>query len=188
MYLCKEVFPASRRPKFGRGRRPSATFRRMRRVWLNAFGVAAAVSFGACAAGTVESGSAGSPWGGTPVDAGSSAPQSNSGDSGDPPGTAPSPGNDAGQPAPPSSDSGPGPAGPDSAAPPAVDSGPVVSDDSGGGPPPSATDCPSNAKYFGEWSVETIAGGATPCTSGSACTLTQCCYGGTSGVGLCVPL
>ncbi len=156
-------------------------FSRMRRLW-SALAVTAAISAGACAAGS--SGTAPDPTGpGTTAsdDSGPGTQENDPEDSGSPVVSNPH-GDDSGQPGT-GDDASSGGGGDDSAAPPSEDSGTVVvSEDSGGGGGGAAA-CPtvgtaSNGDTFEEeWSLLYLAGVGTKCPSGpSPCSSSQCCY------------
>ena len=159
----------------------------MRSALLSTFAVTAALSFAACAAGSLADGAIPTE-GPTSNDAGSSTKVADSEDSGSQTVSNPS-GSDASQPvtdddsgANGGSDSG-GSASDDAGA-----DGGAVSDDAGS-MTTTGTVCPNNTKYAGEWVDAAMNGSTAFCTSGSACTATECCYGPTlPGGGLCVPL
>jgi hypothetical protein len=168
----------------------------MRKIWLKALAATAALTLGACAAGsttTLLDPGAG------PEDAGY-ATQAGGGDSGGL--MTQSPGDDSGatvqQPG--SEDSGTGEA--DSGDPVSGEDSGAVSDDSGGGGEDSGggggedgggaggpTDCPSTAGYALAWATLHALKVGTSCSSGpAACSASDCCYvpPGAASEALCV--
>jgi hypothetical protein len=160
-------------------------FPRMRTMWFNALAATAAMTLGACAAGSTTT-LLEMPTG--PEDAGAMTGQGDSGDpstqsSADDSGAGvqqPSEDSGSGEMDPGSGDSGDPVSGDDSGAfgedsgGGGEDSGGGGGQDSGGG---SATDCPSTAAYALEWSALNGLGLGTSCSSGpAACPAADCCF------------